>query len=100
MVEVKWSDYASNDLDDIAAYIATDSLQYAGIIINNLINAVAILEQHPFAGRMVPEYSNKNIRELIRGNYRIIYKVSDKEHIRIVTVCHSARLLPYLPDIK
>jgi mRNA-degrading endonuclease RelE of RelBE toxin-antitoxin system len=36
---------------------------------------------------------DENIRELILGNYRIIYRIISEERIDILTVHHSAKLL-------
>jgi len=46
----------------------------------------------PRAGKIVVEFENENIRELIEGNYRIIYFVSE-DKIEIVRIHHGARLL-------
>jgi len=35
------------------------------------------------------------LRELIRGSYRIVYRIVDKDRIDILTVHHSARLLKF-----
>ncbi len=43
-------------------------------------------------GRVVPEINRKEIREIILGNYRIIYRIK-KDVLEILTVYHSARLL-------
>ena len=72
MVKVVWTDFAIRDLDDIGEYIAKDSERYAKIVIQNLFESTDLLESHPKAGRIVPEFNNKNIRELIRGSYRIV----------------------------
>ncbi len=93
MVEVKWTDFAIENLNDIGDYIEKDSFRYAQIVVNFLFSAADILEQHPLAGRMVPEFEDKNIRELVRGNYRIVYRILNENRIDIVTVHHSARLL-------
>jgi len=39
----------------------------------------------------VPELTESDFRELIEGNYRIIYKVLNDKHVDILTVHHSAR---------
>jgi plasmid stabilization system protein ParE len=44
-------------------------------------------------GRMVPEFSQKSIRELIEGNYRIIYRIKNKNQVDILRIYHVARLL-------
>lgn len=41
-------------------------------------------------GRIVPEINIENYREIIYGNYRIIYEYNDKV-VNILTVHHSAR---------
>ena len=99
MVEIKWTNFAIENLNDIGDYIEKDSFRYAEIVVNSLFDSTEILEQHPLAGRIVPEFNNKNIRELIRGNYRIIYKVLNANRIDILTVHHSARLLSNLHNI-
>jgi len=44
-------------------------------------------------GRTVPEINDKNIREIIKGSYRIIYQIKKSRHAEILTVFHSSRLL-------
>jgi len=59
---------------------------------------VQILEDFPQAGRVVPEFNKEDVRELIYGIYRIVYKTYDY-HLDILTVHHSARLLSDIPLI-
>ena len=102
MVSVRWTDIAVENLADIGEYIGKDSIKYAKIVVKNLFASTNILKQQPRIGRMVPEFNHPGIRELIRGNYRIIYRIIDERHIDVITVHHSARLLknnPTLSDI-
>ena len=46
-------------------------------------------------GRAVPEFNDEVIREVIVGNYRVIYRVR-ADAVEILTVFHGARLL----DVK
>ncbi len=39
----------------------------------------------------MPETNKSNIRELIEGRYRIIYKIVSTEHIDILTIHHSSK---------
>ena len=98
MVKVRWTDFALENLIAIGDYIERDSYVYAQITVNSLYNSVDILEQNPLAGRIVPEFNNRAIRELIRGNYRIVYKLVSEKDIDIITVHHSARLLRDFPE--
>ena len=98
MVKVRWTDYAIENLVAIGGYIELDSPFYAKEVVSALFNSVDILEAHPLAGRIVPEFENKTIRELIRNNYRIVYKLVTESDIDILTVHHSARLLRDIPS--
>lgn len=91
MVQINWTIQAKNDLQDIAAYIAKDSKNYAKLQVVRIISRTKILKSQIYAGKIVEEIDQKNIRELIEGNYRIIYKVVNTERIDILTIHHSAR---------
>ena len=93
MAEITWTSYALDDLQSIHDYIAQDSHYYATRFVDKLISRVDILEKHPKAGKPVPEFENDLIRELIEGNYRIIYKIISLDEVGIVRIHHSARLL-------
>ena len=100
MVKVVWTDSAIFDLDDIGEYIAKDSERYAQLTVSRLFESVDILEEHPRAGKMVPEFENVKIRELIRGNYRIVYHIIDEYRIDIITVHNCARLIDNTYDFS
>ena len=92
MVKVVWTNLAIEDLQSIHKYISKDSKFYADRFVDKLVSKVDQLENYPRSGRMVPEFGKEDIRELIEGNYRIIFKVR-VDHIGIVRVHHSGRLL-------
>ena len=92
MVEVKWTDNAIKELDEIALYISKDSLRYAEILISQIYELVGHLTQFPKIGRVVPEYDNPDLREILYKNYRIIYLIK-KEHLEIISIIHGSRKL-------
>jgi len=91
MVKLIWTDQAINDLGDIGDYIAENSEKYAKLTVKKLFERPEILKTFPQAGRIVPEKNEDNLRELIEGNYRIIYEIVSTDQINILTVYHSAR---------
>ena len=97
MVEVKWTDQALDDIENIAEFIAKDSMKFAKVQTLRFFKSVEILEELPRAGRMVPELNIEELRELIQGNYRIIYQIISKNRIDIITVHLSRRLLSNNP---
>lgn len=93
MVEVKITEKALNDLSAIGEFIARDSEKYAKATIQNIFETFKYLEDFPELGRIVPEINNKSIREVILGNYRIIYWILSKKRIDIIAIHHSANIL-------
>lgn len=92
MVKIIWTEFAVEDLKSIQGFISKDSKKYADRFIDKLIARTDQLEKNPNSGGVVPEFNVEAIRELIEGNYRIIYKV-DQEFVAIVRIHHSARQL-------
>lgn len=92
MVEIVWTELAVEDLRSIHEYISKDSKVYAERVVDKIISRVEQLENFPKSGRVVPEFENDTIREIIQSNYRIIYKISSKQ-VSIVRIHHSAKLL-------
>ncbi len=97
MDKVIWSNNALSDLTEIAEFIEKDSPTYAQITVQKIYYKVFILETHPRIGRVVPEHGDENLRELIEGNYRIIYELANSE-IQILAVHHSAKNLTFNND--
>jgi toxin ParE1/3/4 len=93
MVQIKWLPMAKNDLLEIYDYIALDSKKFAKYQIQQLQKRTLILKEHILIGKVVPEINLENIRELILGKYRIIYKIENEAEVKILMVHHSARLL-------
>jgi addiction module RelE/StbE family toxin len=91
MVQINWTLQAKNDLKDIADFISKDSVNYARLQVLRIRERTNVLKIQAFIGKVVPEIDNYNIRQLIEGNYRIIYKVVSKQRIDILTIHHSAR---------
>ena len=92
MAEIRWTLQASSDLEDITSFIAQDSEYYASFFASNVLHSVERLVEFPASGRVVPESGNSAIREIILGNYRIIYRKGNNL-IEVLTIHHGARLL-------
>lgn len=91
MVQINWTFQAKEDLESIARYIARDSKKYARVQIIKIRIRTKILSSHIHAGKIVEEINREDIRELIEGNYRIIYLIVNDHHADILTIHHSAR---------
>lgn len=93
MVKLNWTQLALSDLKDVHEYIANDSIRYAQITVNKIYSRVESLKIQPSLGRIVPEFENSSIKELIEGNYRIVHFLVSEDRIDILRIYHSARKL-------
>ncbi len=89
---VSWSPRALRDLEAIAAYIASDSPAYARAVVKRIVSLTRTLSNFPNSGRMVPEFQDPGIREVIAYSYRIMYTVGMDE-VLVVAVVHGKRNL-------
>lgn len=89
---VIWSPAALEDVDDIAGYIARDSIFYAAAVVEEVLAAASGLNQFPQSGRIVPELNQPDIREHFVYSYRLIYRI-EQAHILVTAVIHGRRLL-------
>ncbi len=96
MVEIVWTEISIKDLKEIFDYIAEDSVRYASITTNKIYERAQVLAHNPYVGRVVLEFGDKHVRELIEGNYRIVYRIKSEQQIDILRVFHSARQLRLL----
>ena len=92
-MKIIWSPLAIDRTTEIAEYIAQDNPSAAALWVETLFEKVQLLKSSPQSGRVVPETDREDIRELIYGNYRIIYKV-EKTRISVLTVRHGKQILP------
>ncbi|PYU96016.1 MAG: type II toxin-antitoxin system RelE/ParE family toxin [Acidobacteria bacterium] len=92
MAQVRWTPQAADDLDAICLFIARDAPTLAAIFADRVLRASDRLASHPRLGRVVPELGNENIREIIVGSYRVIYRIQ-REQVHLLTVHHGARPL-------
>lgn len=92
MKRVVWTRQAVEDVEAIKAYVARDSQRYALLLAERLVVAIERVGLFPESGRVVPEVGDAALREVVYGNYRIVYRVLP-EAVEVVTVHHGARLL-------
>jgi plasmid stabilization system protein ParE len=90
---------AQTDLADIVHYIAQHNADAAVRLGYELITRAESLADFPEIGRVVPEFTQPNLREVICRSYRIIYRLRrDERRIDIVRFWHGARGFPHIPS--
>ena len=95
MIELIWSPQSIADLEEIRTYVAGDSPAWADLTVRRLVASVERLRQYPDSGRMVPERQSPELREVVAGKFRIVYR--RKAHVvEIATVFRGSRDFPVL----
>ncbi len=93
--ELIWSPTARLDLWDTLSYISKSDPQAARDFGSHLFDSVEQLRHFPESGRMVPEFDDPDIREIVRKPCRIVYRVRHSEQlVEIVRIWHAARGIP------
>ena len=92
MARIIWTPKALDDLDSLLAFIAKDSPIAARRFAQKIIQRVDLLATQPLLGGLIAEDDSRIYRQIIQGNYRVIYR-TDGIRIFIVAVHHAARLL-------
>ena len=88
--DVKWTEAAASDLDQVAEYIARDSRFYAGVFVLDVRDAARSLANLAERGHVVPEFGEPSLREIFVKRYRLIYQVTDQT-VYIIGFIHGAR---------
>lgn len=92
---VRWTEAATEDLNETARFIARDSHYYAAAFVRETRNAARSLNFSPERGRVVPEGDRTDIREIFVKGYRLIYQITARE-VFILALIHGARDLAAL----
>src|SRR5689334_12880897 len=99
MARVTWTQTAQRQVRDIQLCVARDSPAAAASIVRQLRSNATRLAEYPAMGRTVPEYADPQIRELIVGPYRLVYRYTPEQNrVQVVNVSHASRRLPAEPD--
>ncbi len=91
-MKLLWTKESLIRLQEIEEYISLDNPVVAIEFVDKLISLAETLLNNPEKGRIVPELSLENIRELFYKNYRIVYLIK-KSSIDILTVFEGHQLL-------
>jgi addiction module RelE/StbE family toxin len=95
MTKVSWTENALQDILEIYTYIAQDSPNNADSFLDSLMdNTEKQLSISPLIGRKIPEINDPAFREIIYGNYRVMYHIECSQ-IDITHVRHGAREFLY-----
>lgn len=90
---ISFAESALRDLEEARIWYAEQGAPEVGErLVADILRRVEVLTDHPDIGRVVPEFDQAFLRELIHPPFRIVYR-RDAARVRVVRVWRSERLL-------
>jgi len=94
-VKIFIANSAIGDLEGIKEYYEEEGVPHIGKqFVSSIINHIQALRDNPDVGRVVPEFDEPKIRELIHSPFRVVY-VREERSIHVVRVWRSERKLVF-----
>ena len=88
-----WTRRAQTDLFALGRFVAKDNPDAARRLLETLLLRAEAAARMPRSGRRVPELRRDDLREIVVGNYRMVYRLRDRG-IGILRVFESHRSFP------
>lgn len=89
-MRVIWAPRAIVRATEIGAYFAAERPNSARRWVKELFALAAGLRRHPRVGRKVPEAGRDELRQVLHGKYRLIYRI-ERTRLVVLTVRHCRR---------
>ena len=91
MAQVAWTREAQVWLRDIYDFIAADNAAAAGRVVAGIHASAQSLRKHPRLGERYPHITDREVRVLVHGHYRIAYLIrAGSGDIDILGVFHGS----------
>lgn len=90
MGQVNWTDEAVCWLSDIHDYIANDNPEAAQRVVLGILDKAQTLTRFPHMGYRYEGESERDVRILLYGHYRIAYLIKVNGDIDVLGVFHGA----------
>lgn len=90
MAEIVWTLEAAQWLEDIYEFIASERPTSAHKVVMGIYEKIQLLRTHPRLGQRYEPISDREVREILYGHYRIAYLVKSEERIEILGIFHGA----------
>ena len=97
-MRVTLADSAVHDLEDTVAHYVEQGVPNVGAdLVAKILDRIETLREYPDVGRIVPEFENPRLRELIHPPFRMVYR-RDTDTARVVRIWRGERLLKLPPN--
>ena len=90
MAQIVWTLEAANSLEDIHDYIAEGNPIAAMGVVNGIYDKIQLLRDHTRIGQRNAPITDREVREILYGHYRIAYLIKTEDRLEILGVFHGA----------
>ena len=90
MATLTWTNEAKRWLREIYDYIADEDEAVAFSTVTGIVSKTEILMAHPKIGHKLQQFEHDDIRMLLYGRYRIVYRNHPQSRIDILGVYHGS----------
>lgn len=90
MAEVVWTLEAARCLEGIHDYIAEDSSTAAHKVVSGIYEKIQLLRAYPRLGQRYELTTDREVREILYGHYRIAYLLENEQRVKILGIFHGA----------
>jgi plasmid stabilization system protein ParE len=99
-ITIGFAESAVADLEQLKRWYSEQGVPDVGDrLVAELFERIELLGDHPDMGRVVPEFGQPFLRELIHPPFRIVYRREPKK-VRVVRIWRSERLLDFSTDAE
>jgi len=93
LAKVVWTHEADRWLLKIHDYIVLDSPVNAFNVVQSIYQRAQILKEFPQLGQAYRSASGRELRILLWGHYRIVYRLMPDDEVHVIGVFHGAMKL-------
>lgn len=90
MAEIAWTLEAASSLEEIHDYIAKQSATAALNVVSGIYDKIQLLRDHPRIGQRYAPITDREVREILYGHYRIAYLIETEDRLEILGIFHGA----------
>jgi plasmid stabilization system protein ParE len=90
VAKIIWTLEAVRWLEDIHDYIALDNPTDAHKVVSGIYDKIQLLRAHPRLGQRYEPVTDREVREILHGHYRIAYLIKTEDRIEILGIFHGA----------
>ncbi len=90
MAKLIWTEEALAGLRDIGEYVAEQNPRAAVKVVEGIYQKTQLLIEHPQIGAIYSDVSDREVRSLLYGHYRIMYELRESSLVYVLAVFHGA----------